>query len=131
GVPGGRPAPRLRALPREVRGGRAPVHLLRVLRRGVPVRRDPDGHGYARRAVRLARPVHLRPRLAALVPRARRLVRDAQPAARAGRRDAPGARPRAPRRALISFEGSAAAPLELPTRRSVALAGRYPSVPLR
>ena len=70
--PRGRQAPRLRALPREVRHRRAALHLLRLLRRGVPVRRHPHGHGHARRALRLARPVHLRARPAAVVRGPRR-----------------------------------------------------------
>ena len=56
----GRQAPRLRALPRAVRDRRAALHLLRLLRRGVPLRRHPHGHRHPRRPLRLARPVHLR-----------------------------------------------------------------------
>ena len=48
--PEGRQAPRLRALPGEVRHRRAALHLLRLLRRGVPLRRHPHGHRHARRA---------------------------------------------------------------------------------
>ena len=44
-VRAGRQAARLRAVPGEVRHRRAPLHLLRLLRRGVPLRRDPDGYG--------------------------------------------------------------------------------------
>ena len=84
-VPGGRQAPRLRALPRAVRHRRAALHLLRLLRRGVPLRRHPHGHRQARRALRLARPVHLRERPAHGVVGARRLAQDREPAPRAGR----------------------------------------------
>ena len=48
-VPRGRRAPRLRALPGDVRHRRAPLHLLRLLRRGLPLRRHPHGHRHARR----------------------------------------------------------------------------------
>ena len=96
-VPAGRQAPRLRALPGEVRDRRAALHLLRLLRRGVPVRRDSHGHRDARGAVRLARPVHLREGHALEFRGARRVARDGEPAARAGRSRASGRRSRCTR----------------------------------
>ncbi len=84
----GDPRARLRALPQDVRHRRAALHLLRLLRRGLPLRRHPHGHRHARGAVRLAQQF-IRQGSAHQLHRPRRRALTAEPAARAGRSHAP------------------------------------------